>query len=81
MLLQQISLGQNRYGQLKQALPDISEKVLAQELRNLIEAELVARQESGEGPARVQYALTAQGEQALPVLAALLQFGLGYTVG
>ncbi|WP_345226607.1 helix-turn-helix domain-containing protein [Hymenobacter koreensis] len=79
LLLQQIALGQCRYGQFRRALPDISEKVLAQELRNLTEAGLVVRGAFGETAARGDYALTEGGRQALPVLEALLRFGLGYT--
>ncbi|MCC3159599.1 helix-turn-helix transcriptional regulator [Hymenobacter sp. 15J16-1T3B] len=78
LILQQVASGARRYSQLRQVLPDISEKVLAQELKNLVDADLLRRQEQGPGPARVEYELTEAGRQALPVLAALLTFGLGY---
>jgi DNA-binding HxlR family transcriptional regulator len=78
LLLRGLAGGPRRYGQLRQQLPDISEKVLAQELKNLADAGLLTRRNYGEVPPRVDYALTARGKLALPVLEALLHFGLAY---
>ncbi|SHJ08004.1 transcriptional regulator, HxlR family [Hymenobacter daecheongensis DSM 21074] len=67
-----------RFSALKSRLPDISEKVLVQELRQLAQAGLVVRRAYGEVPPRVEYALTPLGEQALPLIGAIASFGQHY---
>ncbi|RTQ45678.1 transcriptional regulator [Hymenobacter gummosus] len=78
LLLQQVATGAARYGELRQSLPDISEKVLAHELKFLVDAGLLTRQDAPEGLVRSLYALTALGEQTQPVTQALARFGLAY---
>ena len=78
LLLHQLAGGPLRYGELRRRLPDISEKVLAQELRHLATAELLRRTNHGEVPPRVEYCLTPLGRQALPLLAATTDFGHAY---
>lgn len=80
LLLYQVSQQEKgiRYGALKRAIPDISEKMLAQELRTLTDSGLVARKNYGEVPPRVEYFLTPQGEKALPLIEQMYQFGVAY---
>lgn len=78
LILNQLTPGPLRFGELRRLLPDISEKVLVQELKHLATAELLVRTNHGEVPPRVEYALTALGRQALPVLAATAAFGHAY---
>ncbi|MFC9328950.1 winged helix-turn-helix transcriptional regulator [Kitasatospora sp. NPDC057015] len=50
-----------RFGELRRQVPGVSEKVLAQQLREL-EADGIVRRESFDGvPLRVEYSLTEQG--------------------
>jgi DNA-binding HxlR family transcriptional regulator len=81
LILRSLASGPLRYGQLRQQLPELSEKMLAQELKNLVDADLLVRRNYGEVPPRVDYALAPRGELALPVLEALLNFGLAYVEG
>jgi DNA-binding HxlR family transcriptional regulator len=67
-----------RYGELKRAIPDISEKMLVQELKNLMENELVDRKNFGEVPPRVEYSLTHKGKKALELIEPIKNFGLEY---
>jgi len=73
-------IGENtvRYSQLKSSLPDISEKMLAQELKTLVDYDLVIRTNHGEVPPRVDYQLTHQGLKVLPLITHLSNFGLSY---
>ena len=75
LLIQNLSGGRQRYGELKRRLPDISEKMLIHELKELVEAGLVARHAYPEIPPRVEYELTASGQQALPVVDSIVAFG------
>ena len=67
-----------RFGELKRSLPDISEKMLVQELKSLADSDLVTRHSYGEVPPRVDYRLTEKGKMALPLIDHLRDFGQGY---
>ena len=67
-----------RFGELKRLLPDISEKMLVQELKSLADSDLVVRHSYGEVPPRVDYRLTERGKMALPLIGHLRDFGQGY---
>jgi DNA-binding HxlR family transcriptional regulator len=75
VLLQNLRDGRQRYGELKRRLPDISEKMLIHELKELVAAGLVAKHAYSEIPPRVEYELTASGQQALPVVDSIVAFG------
>ncbi len=79
LLIYQLSSQESmRYGELKRAIPDISEKMLIQELKILVDSGLVRRKSYGEVPPRVEYSLTPQGRSALPLIDQMYQFGMGY---
>ncbi len=67
-----------RFGELKRSIPDVSEKMLVQELKSLVDSDLVIRRSYGEVPPRVDYQLTEKGEMALPLINHLKDFGQGY---
>ena len=64
-----------RYGELKRAIPDISEKMLIQELNMLVKNKLVSKKAYPEIPPRVEYRLTDLGLKTLPIIAKLVEFG------
>ena len=64
-----------RYGQLRQHLLDITPKMLTQALRELEANQLVSRRVYLEVPPRVEYALTPTGEELLPFIELLNQWG------
>ena len=65
-----------RYGELKRAVPSISEKMLIQELKMLVENKLVSKKAFPEIPPKVEYKLTDLGRKALPIINKLVEFGL-----
>lgn len=65
-----------RYGELKRAIPGISEKVLIQELNFLVENKLVSKKSYPEIPPKVEYRLTKLGLKTLPIADKLASFGL-----
>lgn len=65
-----------RYGDLRRAIPGISEKVLLDELSHLVEHGLLDRHYFAEAPPRVEYTLTDKGRQTVPIMNAIAQFGL-----
>ena len=67
-----------RYGEIKNAVPDISEKMLAQELNVLVDNDLLKKQIYEEVPMRVEYSLTDNGRKALQLIEPIRNFGLEY---
>ena len=76
LILFQINNRVIRYGELKRAIPGISEKVLIQELRSLVENKMVVKKAYPEIPPRVEYSLTKKGINTLPIAEKLATFGL-----
>ncbi len=67
--------GPRRLSQLKRALPEISQKVLIQQLREMEEHGLVHREIFRQVPPRVDYSATALGLSLEPVLRELCDWG------
>ncbi|MBS1637401.1 MAG: helix-turn-helix transcriptional regulator [Bacteroidetes bacterium] len=64
--------GTKRYGELKKAIPHITEKMLIQHLKELEADNLVKRKALPVVPPHVEYSLTRAGEELNPVLAAMV---------
>ncbi|WP_317128613.1 winged helix-turn-helix transcriptional regulator [Spirosoma lacussanchae] len=71
----QLGTETRRYGELRRMIPDISEKVLIQELKALIELGVLEKKSFNEVPPRVEYNLTARGLKVLPTLYQLTSVG------
>jgi DNA-binding HxlR family transcriptional regulator len=56
------------FAALRQAMPGISQKVLTQQLRELVNDGIVHRQPKGAIPAPVEYSLTEYGRSVLPLV-------------
>ncbi|KGM33660.1 winged helix-turn-helix transcriptional regulator [Inquilinus limosus] len=67
--------GPRRLSQLKRSLPEISQKVLIQQLREMEEHGLVHREIFRQVPPRVDYSATPLGLSLEPVLRALCDWG------
>ncbi|GAB4043407.1 winged helix-turn-helix transcriptional regulator [Spirosoma jeollabukense] len=57
-----------RYGDLRRAMPQTSEKVLMTELNELVALGFVQKEAFPERPPRVEYRLTPKAQTILPVL-------------
>ena len=67
--------GEMRFSELRRAIPNISQRMLTQDLRGLEAAGIIARTAHAEVPPRVEYRLTPLGERLQPSIAALLAWG------
>lgn len=70
-----INKGQNRFGLLKKALGDVTEKMLTQQLRELEGDGFLDRKVFAEVPLRVEYSLTPFGKSLIPVLVMVNKWG------
>lgn len=75
LIMCHLSFGTHRFSELRGAIPDISQRMLAQTLRNLERDGLVSREESPGMPPRVDYALTQLGESYIEPLQSLMSWG------
>jgi DNA-binding HxlR family transcriptional regulator len=75
LILQELFQGSRRTNEFLSALPGISTKTLTARLRELESYGLVKRTVFPEVPPRVEYALTAKGQEVQPIMAALDQVG------
>jgi DNA-binding HxlR family transcriptional regulator len=63
-----------RFSELERAIPDISQKMLAQQLRQLEDDGIVKRTVYPEVPPKVEYAMTEWGQSLCPALDELLRW-------
>jgi DNA-binding HxlR family transcriptional regulator len=78
ILLANLAGGPLRFGELKRRLPQCTEKMMIQSLRELEHDGLVLRTQFVEVPPRVQYELTPDGIALLPVLGGLRDWSRAY---
>ncbi|WP_298089827.1 helix-turn-helix domain-containing protein [uncultured Sphingomonas sp.] len=67
--------GPTRYGELKRAIRDVSDKVLIQQLKELEADGVLHRNDYKEVPPRVDYTLTQLGQSLAQALEPLCQWG------
>ena len=67
-----------RFNELQRDLEGISQKVLTDSLRQMIDDGLVYRHDYQEMPPKVEYGLTELGKEMLPSIDALADFGNYY---
>ncbi|MEP9363821.1 winged helix-turn-helix transcriptional regulator [Nocardioides sp. CN2-186] len=80
LVLREVARGSTRFEQVL-AGTGISRKVLAQRLASLVDAEVLEKVRYQEHPDRHDYRFTPRGRAALPVLAALQEWGDTWVLG
>lgn len=75
LLLRDLMSGPRSYGEIRAALPTLSDKVLVDRLRGLQDRGLVLRRLHRGFPARTTYELSAAGRRMRPLLMQLYETG------
>lgn len=70
-IVRELLAGACRFTELHDAIPDISDRMLCERLRELEAEGIVARREHAEAPVRVEYQLTDKGQALKTVFAAI----------
>lgn len=75
LILYHLRTGPKRFGDLRRLVAGISEKVLIQQLRELVEAGVLIRHDYREVPPKVDYAVTPFGRTLVEALLPLCDWG------
>ena len=78
LIIRNLRMRSWRFNELQRDLEGISQKVLTDSLRQMMDEGLVYRHDYQEMPPRVDYSLTELGEKLLPIMDALADFGNYY---
>ena len=70
-----LMLGTRRFGELRRLMPEVTQKMLTQQLRELERGGIVDRKIYQQVPPKVEYSLTAYGRTLQPVLRELCKWG------
>lgn len=71
-----LSQGNKRYNELVKLLPDISERMVTKQLKELEEDKLIHRTVFPEVPPKVEYSLTDLGKEIHPYLKGMFRGGI-----
>jgi len=78
LILRDLMEGTKRFGELKNSIGSVSQKVLTTQLRDMEAKGLLTRTVYAEVPPRVEYTLTDTGYSLKPVLEAMRCWGEAY---
>src|SRR5262245_37891225 len=75
LLVHSLKAGTLRFGELRRSVPEATQKVLTEQLRELEADGIVRREVFAEVPPRVEYSLTDYGRTLTPLLEAMSAWG------
>jgi len=67
-----------RFNAFRKVFPDITQKMLSQQLKKLEDNKIVKKKIYQEVPPKVEYSLTLEGEKLIPILDTMQEWGRGY---
>ncbi|WP_181347006.1 helix-turn-helix domain-containing protein [Thalassobacillus sp. CUG 92003] len=80
ILLYLLQEGTKRFNELKRSMPDITQKMLTKQLRELEEEDIIARVVYPQVPPKVEYSITDYGRSLEPILEAMHEWGTNHTL-
>lgn len=75
LIIYHLQHGEKRFNELRRCLPDITQRMLTLQLKELVRDGVVLRHDYQEVPPKVDYSLSEQGQTLLPVLFAMQAWG------
>lgn len=78
LILWYLTSGSLRFSEIKRKLPDVTQKMLTNQLRSLEEDGLIHREVYPVIPPKVEYSLTDLGNKMIPLLEEMYSFGVEY---
>ncbi|GLQ29598.1 winged helix-turn-helix transcriptional regulator [Litoribrevibacter albus] len=71
----------HRFNELRRLMPDVTQRMLTKQLRELEADNLIIRTVYPEIPPKVEYSMSAYGETLVPVIHALREWGIRHLEG
>ncbi|MEN6390521.1 MAG: helix-turn-helix domain-containing protein [Syntrophomonas sp.] len=78
LILWYLNYGTLRFNEIKGKMPDVTQKMLTQQLRSLEQDGLIYRNVYPVVPPKVEYGLTESGKRIIPILKMMHGFGAHY---
>ncbi|GIQ69080.1 HxlR family transcriptional regulator [Xylanibacillus composti] len=78
ILLHLLHGGTKRFGELQRLLPDITQKMLTTQLRELEQQDIIKRKVYAEVPPKVEYSITEYGRSLYNVLQEMYEWGTAH---
>ena len=78
IILWYLSCGSLRFSEIKRKLPDVTQKMLTNQLRSIEEDGLVHREVFPVVPPKVEYSLTDLWQKMIPLLEQMYDYGIEY---
>jgi DNA-binding HxlR family transcriptional regulator len=78
LILRDLSTGPKRFSELEKSVGTINPRTLSQRLDDLEKHDIVTKTSFAEVPPRIEYTLTEKGEDLVPVLRAMSNWGDKY---
>ena len=75
LILQQLKIDKQRFGELQRLIPEINKQMLTKNLRELEKAGIILRKVYAVVPPKVEYSLSETGESLIPVLEVMEDWG------
>ena len=81
LVVRDLMRGKRRYAEFVESKEGIPTNTLAERLKRLVRAGIVERVRYSERPPRVEYQLTAKGEDLRPIIRAMVEWGVQHAGG
>lgn len=78
LILRDLATGPKRFSELQESVAGINPRTLSQRLDDLERHAIITKQSYAEVPPRIEYTLTAKGEDLVPVLRQMATWGDKY---
>lgn len=75
LLVKELTVGPKRFCEFEKAIPKINPRTLSQRLEELEARGIITKQRFNEVPPRTEYQLTEKGQDLIPVLQAMADWG------
>jgi DNA-binding HxlR family transcriptional regulator len=75
LIIRVLLSGEKRFKEISDVIPSMSDRMLAERLKELETEGIVLRQVYAETPVRIEYSLTEKGKALQPVLDAMQKWG------
>ncbi|WP_033827902.1 winged helix-turn-helix transcriptional regulator [Bacillus andreraoultii] len=80
ILLHLLKNGTMRFSELKRSIPNITQKMLTKNLRELEEEDIIERVVFPQVPPKVEYSITEYGKELEPILHAMHEWGMKHAM-